>query len=105
MKIILKQIKNLKEKNFFIIEDRLYLLFFVFSLILIFSLKIIFISLQNLNYGETIINKNFNKLRNDIVDRNGIILSRNITAFHAAIKPDLIKDKKIFSKIKLAIQR
>ena len=94
-----------REKNFFIIEDRLYLLFFCFfSLILIFSLKIIFVSLQNLNYGETIINKNFNKLRNDIVDRNGIILSRNITAFHAGIKPDLIKDKKKFLvKIKLAM--
>ena len=94
-----------REKNFLIIEDRLYLLFFCFfSLILIFSLKIIFISLQNLNYGETTIDKSFNKLRNDIVDRNGIILSRNITAFHAAIKPDLIKDKKKFLvKIKLAM--
>ena len=47
-----------REKNFLIIEDRLYLLFFCFfSLILIFSLKIIFISLQNLIYGEPIINK------------------------------------------------
>ena len=35
-------------------------------------------------------------LRRDIVDRNGDLVSRNIKSFHAAIKPNLIKNKKNF---------
>ncbi len=95
-----------KEKNHLINEDRMYILFFsFFSLILIFSLKIIFISFQSSNLS---INKNyqynFNPIRNDIVDRNGVLLSRNITAYHAAIKPSFIKDKKKFLvKVKLVL--
>ena len=95
-----------KEKNYLINEDRMYILFFsFFSLILIFSLKIIFISFQSSNLS---INKNyqynFNPIRNDIVDRNGVLLSRNITAYHAAIKPSFIKDKKKFLvKVKLVL--
>ncbi len=95
-----------KEKNFKISEDRIYILFFsFFSLILIFSLKIIFISFQSLSYIESKNYKyNFNSIRNDIVDRNDILLSRNITAYHAAVKPNLIKDKKKFLvKIKLVL--
>ncbi len=95
-----------KEKNFIINEDRMYLLFFsFFSLILIFSLKIIFISFQSTSYNERIDYKyNFKPIRSDIIDRNGVILSRNITAYHAAIKPKLIKDKKKFLvKVKLAL--
>ena len=98
--------KKLRKENFLISEDRVYILFFsFFFLILIFSLKIIFISFQNFNYNETKNYKiNFNPIRNDIVDRNGVLLSRNITAYHAAIKPNLIKDKKKFSvKVKLAL--
>ena len=96
--------KYRKQKNFTANEDRIYLLFFsFFSLIFIFSLKIIFISFQNSNYNEiTSYKYNFNNIRNDIVDRNGVLLSRNITAYHAAIKPSLIKDKKKFLvKIKI----
>ena len=95
-----------KEKNLFINEDRIYILFFsFFSLILIFSLKIIFISFQNNPYYENNNYKyNYNPIRNDIIDRNGILLSRNITAYHAAVKPNLIKDKKKFLvKIKLTL--
>ena len=83
-----------------------YLLFFsFFSLILIFSFKIIFISLQNPSYNESKnYSYNFNPVRNDIVDRNGILLSRNVTAYHAAIKPKLVKDKKKFLvKLKLVL--
>ena len=87
-----------KEKNFLISEDRVYILFFsFFFLILIFSIKIIFISFQSYSFIENKSNKNnFNPLRRDIIDRNGVIISRNINAFHAAIKPNLIKDKKKF---------
>tara|TARA_Y100000816_G_scaffold292607_1_gene289036 strand:- start:3722 stop:5449 length:1728 start_codon:yes stop_codon:yes gene_type:complete len=94
------------EKNSAINEDRMYILFFsFFSLILIFSLKIIFISLQNFNLKESKnYNYNFNPIRNDIVDRNGVLLSRNITAYHAAVKPSFIKDKKKFLvKVKLVL--
>ena len=35
-------------------------------------------------------------MRRDIVDRNGIIISRNINTYHAAINPNQIKDKKNF---------
>ena len=34
--------------------------------------------------------------RRDIVDRNGVLVARNIRSYHAAIKPSLIKDKKKF---------
>ncbi len=94
-----------KDKNFKISEDRIYLLFFsFFSLILIFSLKIIFISFQNFTYNDAKNYKyNYNPIRNDIIDRNGDLLSRSITAYHAAVKPNLIKDKKKFLvKVKLA---
>ena len=93
-----------KENKFTINEDRIYILFFsFFSLILIFSLKIIFISFQSSNYNEVKNQKyNFIPIRNDIIDRNGVLLSRNVVAYHAAIKPNLIKDKKKFLvKIKL----
>ncbi len=93
-----------KNKKKIINEDRIYLLFFSFiSLIFIFYLKIIFISFQKSNYNEIVNNNSFAPIRNDIVDRNGVILSRSITAYHAAINPSLIKDKKKFIiKIKLA---
>ena len=95
-----------KEKKFIINEDRMYILFFsFFSLILIFSIKIIFVSFQSSTYNEIINYKyNYNPTRNDIVDRNGVLLSRSINAYHAAVKPNLIKDKKKFLvKIKLAL--
>ena len=95
-----------KEKKFIINEDRIYILFFsFFSLILIFSIKIIFVSFQSSTYSEIINYKyNYNPTRNDIVDRNGVLLSRSINAYHAAVKPNLIKDKKKFLvKVKLAL--
>ena len=84
-----------KSNNF---QDRIYLLFFFFfSLILIFSIKITHISLNK----KDIFNIEKQKfktslLRRDIVDRNDVIISRNINTFHAAIDPRLIKDKKNF---------
>ena len=88
--------KLIKKSN--ISQDRIYLLFFLFvSLITIFSIKITFISLKN---PESSYQKNysyhFTALRRDIVDRNGILISRNVKTFHAAVNPKLIKDKKNF---------
>ena len=59
-----------QKKNVF--QDRIFLLFFLFfSLILIFSLKIIHISLNKVELFENVDNKKkFKLLRRDIVDRN-----------------------------------
>ena len=92
---------NLKQKNIsksLISEDRVYLLFFLFfCLITIFSIKITAISIKEPRL--LLAKKNnfsFLPLRKDIVDRNGELISRNIKIYHAAVKPDLIKDKNKF---------
>ena len=91
-----KKNKILQKTNIF--QDRIYVLFFLFfSLILIFSIKIIHISLNKIDYlnQESDI-KRFTLLRRDIVDRNGLLISRNIQSYHAAVNPTLIKDKDNF---------
>ena len=78
-------------------EDRIYLLFCIFCLISIFSIKIFLTSLQkpNLNNNRNHYSAIFKPVRNDINDRNGEI-AKNIRVYHAAIKPNLIKNKKNF---------
>ena len=91
-----KKNKYLQKTNFF--KDRIYILFFLFfSLILIFSIRIVHISLNKIDYlnQESEIKK-FTLLRRDIVDRNGALISRNIQSYHAAISPALIKNKDNF---------
>jgi cell division protein FtsI (penicillin-binding protein 3) len=91
-----KKNKFSKKTNYF--QDRIYLLFFFFlSLILIFSIKITHLSLSK----TPIFNKNntltkFILTRRDIVDRNGILISRNVSSHHVAVIPKLIKDKQNF---------
>ncbi len=79
-------------------QDRIYLLFFFFfSLIFIFSLKITLISLNQKNiFNQEAPNAKYSLVRRDIVDRNNIIISRNINTYHVAVDPKLIKDKKNF---------
>ena len=91
-----KKNKILKKSKKF--QDRIYLLFFFFfSLVLIFSIKIIHISLNKKDIFNLEKNTSqFSLLRRDIVERNGIIISRNVNTFHAAVDPKLIKDKKNF---------
>ena len=91
-----KKNKILKKSNNF--QDRIYLLFFFFfSLILIFSIKITHISLNKKDFFNIEKQKSkFSLIRRDIVDRNGVIISRNINTFHAAVDPKLIKNKKNF---------
>ena len=96
--------KNSANQKFSINPDRIYLLFFIFfSLILIFAIKILSISFQNPIGKYNLQNhSNFKNLRNDIKDRNGDIIARNIKIYHVAIKPGLIKDRKKFVlKLKL----
>ena len=97
-----KKNRILKKSNN--MQDRIYLLFFFFlSLILIFSIKITHISLDKKNVSN--IEKKTNQFtleRRDIVDRNGVIISRNVKTFHAAVDPKFLKDKNNFL-IKLRI--
>ena len=92
-----KQKKNVKSN---LTEDRFYILFSVFfSLILIFSISILNISTEDTN--QRVVNKNKPysfPLRRDVVDRNGELIARNITAYHAAIKSSQIKNKENFIK-------
>ncbi len=91
-----KEKKSEKNKNNY--HDRIYLLFFsFFSLILIFSIKITLVSLKSPETYRFKENLNqFTILRRDIVDRNGTLISRNVKSFHAAVKPQLIKNKENF---------
>ena len=97
-----KKNKILKKSNN--LQDRIYLLFFFFfSLILIFSIKIIHISLNQKNiFNIENQTSKFSLERRDIVDTNGIIISRNVKTFHVAVDPKLVNDKKNFL-IKLRI--
>jgi len=93
-----------KNEKLAVNQDRVYLLFFIFfCLIFIFATKIFFISLKNLDSKNYVKNYPiFKPLRNDILDRNGDPIARNVAVYHAAIKPNLIKDKKKFIiKLKL----
>ena len=76
--------------------NRISFLFFIFfSLLLIFSVKIIYLSLlsDKVLTSENI-NRAFIKERHDIVDKNGTIIARSIDIYDAGIRPNLIKDKK-----------
>ena len=87
---------SIKGSNIY--QDRIYLLFFLFfSLIIIFSIKITFISLKKPEIFNNNSNSSYYKLlRRDIIDRNGSLISRNVKSFHAAINPNLIKNKENF---------
>ena len=90
--------KNKSQKKIDNFEDRIYLLFFFFlSLILIFCIKITHLSLSKSPvFNHDISTSKFTLTRRDIVDRNGILISRNISSNHAAVIPRLIKNKKNF---------
>ena len=88
--------KNKFSKKINNFQDRIYLLFFfLFSLILIFCIKITHLSLSKTEiFNQENRSSEFTLIRRDIVDRNDILISRNINSFHAAINPKLVKDKK-----------
>ena len=75
--------------------NRITFLFFIFfSLILIFSIKIIYLSFSpEKSFFSENINQDFINERRDIVDRNGIIMARNIDIYSAGIRPQLVKNK------------
>ena len=64
---------------------------------LIFCIKIIHVSLSKIEIFENVnSSKKFSLLRRDIIDRNGDLISRNVTSFHAAVNPKLISNKDNF---------
>ena len=78
--------------------DRIYILFFLFfSLILIFSIRIVHVSLNKITFlSQENNHEKFNSTRRDIVDRNGVLISRNVKFFHIAVNPKLIRNKNNF---------
>ena len=91
-----KKNKSLKKIDKF--QDRIYLLFFFFlSLVLIFSIKITHISLSKTPiFHQEITSSKFTLTRRDLVDRNNILISRNINSSHVVVIPKLVKNKKNF---------
>ena len=82
-----------------------FLSFVFFSLILICSIKITYLSLSSeKNYFTNDIKKNFLKKRRDIVDRNGSVLATNVNLYDVGVRPKLLKeDEKKNLIIKLAL--
>ena len=90
--------KNKYSKKINSFQDRIYLLFFFFlSLIIIFSIKITHLSLSKTpTFNQGNLSSGYILTRRDIVDRNGILISRNISSSHVAVIPKLVKNKKNF---------
>jgi cell division protein FtsI (penicillin-binding protein 3) len=91
-----KKNKFSKQKDKF--QDRIYLLFFFFlSLVLIFSMRITHLSLsKSPSFYQEDLSSRFVLTRRDIVDRNDILISRNINSSHVGVIPKLVKNKKNF---------
>ena len=92
------KIINENKKKIKVSLNRTAFLFFVFFvLIIIFSTKTIYLSLSPQTNSSNQKSKNFfTSNRLDIVDRNGIILARNILIYRAGIRPKFLKDKEKF---------
>ena len=120
-----KEKKNFKKKSFYFedyTEDKIdlsndvkfikfslsrtsFLFFIYFSLIFIFSIKIVYLSLfPEKSFFIENNGNNFKKERSDILDRNGITLASNINIYDAAIIPSLVKNnKKLLINLKLVL--
>ena len=71
-----------------------FLSFIFFSLMVIFSIKVIYLSLspEKIVYSKNI-KKNYLKERRDIIDRHGSVLATNVILYDVGIRPMLLKDK------------
>ena len=86
---------NNNSKIIKVLLNRVTFLSFIFlSLILIFSIKIIYLSLgPEKNYYSSYIKKTAVKTRRDIVDRNGTVLASDVILYNVGVRPKLLKDK------------
>jgi len=111
----MKKKKTIKKKGFYfedyteseIIDDKnnsnsikvslnraTFLFFIFFSLTLIFSIKITYLSLApEKNFYDNKIKKNFIKNRRDIFDRNGTVLATNVDLYDVGVRPKLLSEK------------
>ena len=70
-----------------------FLSFIFFSLILICSIKITYLSLSSESFFFTNDEKkNFLIKRRDIIDRNGSVLATNVNLYNVGIRPKLLKE-------------
>ena len=89
------------KSNLIISFERIAFIFFLFFIIaIIFSLKVIFLSLENeVVTGKVSKKENF---RSSIVDKNGNILAKTVTVINIGINPNLVIDKeKLLITLKL----
>ena len=71
-----------------------FLSFIFFSIILIFGIKIIYLSLSpQKSFYDNNTKKELLKNRRDIVDRNGAILATNVILYDVGVRPKLLKKK------------
>ena len=71
-----------------------FLSFIFLSVILIFSIKIIYLSLASEKvFFTNITAKDFLKKRRDIVDRNGSVLATNVNLYDVGVRPKLLNPK------------
>ena len=70
-----------------------FLSFIFFSLILIFGIKIVYLSLypEKIFYEKNTKNE-FEKKRRDIIDRNGTVLATNVILYDVGVRPKLLKE-------------
>ena len=86
-----------------------FLSFIFFSLIIIFGIKIIYLSLSpEKSFVNNNKKKEFVKTRRDIVDRNGSVMATNVILYDVGVKPKLLKEKekkKLADKVRSFISR
>ena len=89
------ELDNNKSKIVKVLLNRVtFLSFIFFSLILIFSIKIIYLSTSTeKSFYSKNIKKEFLKKRRDIVDRNGSVLATNVILYDVGVRPKLLKEK------------
>ena len=75
--------------------NRVTFLYFVFfSLMVIFSIKIIYLSLTQEKFFHSYAKKNIiEKSRRDIVDKNGSVLATNVILYNVGIRPSLLNEQ------------